>query len=129
MNKIKVMIVSRPGSWQQILVFHVNTFPIMDVQDIVSGGLTAYETLLNSHPDVILIDSSISLEDAMALIVRAKSINRQSQIIAIVDTDQHRKRLGQCNADYIVSSYALESELNLALRDIENNQLDLRKVI
>lgn len=129
MKIYQVMIVSKPGSWQKILASTVSNYPFLEVSEIFSGSLTASEKITEIYPAILLIDSTISIDDAITLVAKVKSKNSWTKIIVVVDTEQQRNRFELSRADYIVSSYALESELRNVFQDLGEDKLDLPEAV
>ena len=129
MKSYQVMIVSKPGSWQKILASTVSNYPFLEVSEIFSGSLTASEKITEIYPAILLIDSTIPIDDAITLVAKVKSKNSWTKIIVVVDTEQQRNRFELSRADYIVSSYALESELRNVFQDLGEDKLDLPEAV
>lgn len=111
MKKIRVMIVSHPGTWQRVLQKNIESYSIVEVVGAVSGSLSAMQLASQHEPDLVLIDSSIPFDDAVVLIKKLKTEFSKTLSIAITDTTQQRRKMSRSGADYTVSSGNFEPQI------------------
>ena len=105
------MIVSHPGTWQRVLHKNIETHPFVKEVDVVSGSLTATKLAQEHHHDLILIDSSLPFDDAIALVQNVKRENPKTLSVVITDTTQQRRRIVRAGADYTIPSFNYESQI------------------
>jgi len=125
MKNREIMIVSKPGTRQRLILNYLARYPFLDVKGIVSGSLTALELITNNCPDLLLIDYSNLTDDIAALINKVKSENNQLQIIVIADTNHQRRKLINSGADFAISSFKCESELSIIFKEMMSTTVNL----
>jgi DNA-binding NarL/FixJ family response regulator len=124
MEKLHVMIVSLPGTWQRMLQNNMESYPYIRADSIASGGLSALELIKDQPPELLVIDSSIPPDDADALVQKVKEENPEIKIIVLTDTAPQRRRILRSGADYAVQSSNYEEEIDRILHEL-NNSLNL----
>jgi chemotaxis response regulator CheB len=111
MNDIRVVITSLPGTWQKILQDGLASHPMVKIVAVAHGCLLAVQ-LVNEHwPDLLLIDSSIPIDDAAAIVERVKQENPAIACLVIAETTNQRRRMIQAGADFALSSFKYESQI------------------
>ena len=118
MKKLRVMIVSHPGTWQRVLEKNLLAYPFVDVVDVVTGSLSASQLAKKTHPRLILIDSSIPIDDAITLVQIMKRENTNTSSVVITDTTQQRRKVIRAGADYTISSFNYESQIGEILHHL-----------
>jgi len=119
------MIVSQSGTWQRVLQKNIEAYPFVKVVDIVSGSLSAAQLAKKHHHDLMLIDSSIPVDDAITLVQNLKRENPETRSIVITDTTQQRRRITQSGADYTLSSYNYEYKISAILDQLNGTPKDV----
>lgn len=117
-NNIRVLIVAHPGTWQRVLQMNIEAYPFVKVVDVASGSLSAAQLANQHRPNLMLIDSSIPFDDGLALIQIIKRELPETQSIVITDTTQQRRRITRAGADYALSSFDFDSQLNEILNQL-----------
>jgi DNA-binding NarL/FixJ family response regulator len=120
MEKLYVMIVSMPGTWQKLLQNNMESYPFIHVNSIASGSLSALQMIKKRVPDLIVIDSSIPSEDVNALVQNLKEENPDIKLIVLTDTARQRRRILRSGADYAISSCNYEEEIDEILQNMNN---------
>ena len=123
MQKLHVMIVSLPGTWQRMLQQNLEDYPFVEVDNVASGALSAVQLIETQEPDLILIDSSIPFQDVNALIKNVKERNPEIQVIVLADTSYQLKRILGSGAEYAISSCNYEEEISEVIREIYEQQV------
>jgi DNA-binding NarL/FixJ family response regulator len=118
MKKLRVMIVSHPGTWQRVLQKNLEAYPFVDAVDVVTGSLSASQLAKENSPSLILIDSSIPIDDAIALVQIVKRENTNTNSVVITDTTQQRRKVIRAGADYTISSFNYESQIGEILNNL-----------
>ena len=118
------MIVSHPGTWQRILQRNLQAYSFVIVDDVVSGSLSALQVAKENPPDLLIIDSSISFDDAIALVKNVSAENPATQSLVITDTTQQRRRIVKSGANYTATSYNFESQIDAILHQLKETMLD-----
>lgn len=124
MENLSVMIVSYPGTLQRVLQRNIESFSYVNVVDVVSGTLTASQRARQLSPHVIIIDSTIPFDDAMALVENLEQENPETKTIVITDTTQQRRRILRTGADYTLASFDYESRIGEILSQLRDLLLD-----
>ena len=119
MKKLDVMIVSLPGTWQRVLQKNIQAYSCVNVVDVVSGSLSAAQLAADHHPDLILIDSCIPIDDTVVLIQNLKVALPQTGIIAVVDTTLQQRWALRSGADYVILSFNFETQIGEILRRLK----------
>ena len=119
MKKIRVMIVSHPGTWQRVLQKNIEAHSFVKVVDVVSGSLSAAQLAKEHSPDLMVIDSSIPFDDLIALVQNVKRENPGTRSIVITDTTQQRRRIIRSGADYTISSFNYEAQIGEILNQVQ----------
>jgi len=123
MHKLHVMIVSLPGTWQRILQQNLEDYPFIEVDNVVNGALSAVQLIERQSPDMVLIDSSIPIQDVIALIKNVNERNPDIQVIVLADTTYQLKRMLRSGAEYAISSCNYEEEISEVIREIYVQQI------
>lgn len=123
MQKLHVMIVSLPGTWQRILQQNLEDYPFIEVDNVVNGALSAVQLIEKQSPDMVLIDSSIPFQDVIALIKNVNERNPDIQVIVLADTSYQLKRMLRSGAEYAISSCNYEEEISEVIREIYEQQV------
>ena len=123
MQKLHVMIVSLPGTWQRMLQQNLEDYPFVEVDNVASGALSAVQLIETQEPDLILIDSSIPFQDVNALIKNVNERNPEIQVIVLADTSYQLKRILRSGAEYAISSCNYEEEISEVIREIYEQQV------
>ena len=126
MKKLRVMIVSHPGSWQRVLQKNIEACPFVQEVEVVSGSLSAAQLVRERHHNLMLIDSSVPFDDAIALVRNVKQENPGTRSVVITDTTQQRRKSLRAGVDYAVSSYNYESQIGEILNQL-NERLQTEK--
>ena len=126
MKKLRVMIVSHPGSWQRALQKNIEACPFVQEVEAVSGSLSAAQLVRERHHNLMLIDSSVPFDDAIALVRNVKQENPGTRSAVITDTTQQRRKSLRAGVDYAVSSYNYESQIGEILNQL-NERLQTEK--
>jgi len=91
---------------------------LVKVVDVVSGSLSAAQLAKDHHPDLILIDSSIPVDEAVVLIRNLKTENPETRSIVITDTTQQRRKIIQSGADHTISAFNYEARIDEILNQL-----------
>ena len=124
MKKLRVMIVSHPGTWQRVLQKNLEAYPFVKVVDVVTGSLSASQLAKENSPSLIVIDSSIPIDDAITLVQIVKRENTNTNSVVITDTTQQRRKVIRAGADYTISSFNYESQIGEILNQLKETGLD-----
>jgi DNA-binding NtrC family response regulator len=124
MENLSVMIVSLPGTLQRVLQRNIESYPYVNVVGVVSGTLTASKRARQLSPHVMIIDSTIPFDDAMALVENLEQENLETKSIVITDTTQQRRRILRTGADYTLASFDYESRIGEILNQLKDLLLD-----
>jgi len=124
MKKLRVMIVAHPGTWQRVLQKQMESFSFVNVIGVIGGSLSALQYAKENSPDLMLIDSSVPIDDLIALIQNVKLENPDTRSIVITDTTHQRRRITQSGADYTISSFHYEAQITEILKQLGEMQLD-----
>ena len=126
MKKLRVIIVSLPGTWQRVLQNNLEAYSFVDVIDTVGGTLSASRLAIRHQPDVVLIDSSIPVDDAVVLIQTLKKDNSKTLSVVITDTTQQQGKMSRSGADYAILSMNYETLMDEILNKLKEALLDER---
>ena len=118
MKKIRVIIATLPGTWQQLLMNNLDSDPRVNVIAVAHGSLTAVQLVKEHHPDMILIDSTIPIDDSVAMIQNIRLESPGLVSIVIGDTSFHRQRAIQAGADFALSTYKFPYQIHEILNNI-----------
>ena len=119
MKKLRILIVSHPGTWQRVLQMNIEAYPFAKVVEVVSGSLSASQLVSQHQVDLVLIDSSIPFDDSVALVQNVKLENPETRSIVITDTTQQSRRITRVGADYTISSYHFEAQIGEILNQLK----------
>lgn len=119
MNNIRMIITAPPGSWQNMIRRNLEVQHSVKVVGIAQGSLSALQMAKEHHPDLLLIDSSIPFDDAVALVQNIKLEDSKTRSIVITDTTQQRRRAIQAGADYTLSSFDFDSQIREVLKQLK----------
>ena len=127
MPKLHVMIVSLPGIWQKLLQNNIESHPFVEVDHVASGGLSAVQIIKKQPLNLVVIDSSIPVDDSKVLIQRLREENPKIKIIILTDTAYQQKIMLRNGVDYAVSTCNYEAEIAEILENM--NKLINKNVV
>jgi len=127
MKNIRAIIVSMPGTLQRMLQKSIEANPSVEVTGIVHGGLSALQLVEQSDPDLLLIDYSIPIDEAVAIVRNVKQKNPEIVSIVITDTSHQRRKVTEAGADYALSSFNFEPQLQDILNKFETGRFSGQK--
>jgi len=119
-QKTRVLVVSLPGFMQNMLCETFNNRLDVDLVGVVGGGLSAVSTIQQKQPDLVVIDSSVPVSEAKALILWMKEENQQARSLVLVDTTQQSNKAAGTGADIVLRSYSLGDHLDRVLEDLRS---------
>ena len=121
MKKLSVLVVSPPGAWQRLLQMSIDSSSFVRVVNLATGSLSASQLATEQRPDLIVIDSSIPFDDAVALVQNVKLENPETRSIVITDTTQQKRKVIRAGADFTISAYDFESHIGELLNQIRSS--------
>lgn len=116
------MLVSHPGAWQRAIQKHIESYPFVHIVAVAGGSLSAAQLAKESAPDLIVIDSSIPIDDVIALVQNVKQEIPGTRSIVIADTTQQRRRIIRYGADYTIPAFNYEAQIGYILKQLDSNQ-------
>ena len=125
MKKLRVMLVSHPGTWQRMLKKNIESHQHVGEVEVVSGSLSASHLLQEGRSDLILIDSSIPFDEALVLVQEVNQENPGTRSMIITDTTQQQRRVLQVGVDYVASSFNVETQIKNVLDQLSEDMQDL----
>ena len=93
-------------------------YSFVDKIDVVSGSIAALNLANQIQPDVMLIDASITFDEASVLVLNLKKQSPRTQLVVITDTTQQRRRIAQAGADYALLSFNFESQISEIIHQV-----------
>ena len=111
MKIIRVIIAARPGTWQRLLQNDIESQPSAQVVAVANGSLTAVQLVKEHQPDLLLIDSSISSEEVIAIVNNINLESPSVQIAVISDTHQQHRKFVQAGVNFVVSTYEFKTQI------------------
>jgi chemotaxis response regulator CheB len=119
-QKTRVLIVSLPGFMQNMLCETFNNRLDVDLVGVAGGGLSAVSTIQKQQPDLVVIDSSVPVSEATALILWMKEEYHHARSLVLVETTQQSNKAAHTGADIILRSYSLGDHLERVLEDLRS---------
>jgi DNA-binding NarL/FixJ family response regulator len=111
MKNLHVIIVAMPGTWQKVLLNNLEAHPSVERVEVVHGSLSAMQLAEDNHPDLILIDSGIPIDETVALLNNIKSSNSDTRSVVLTDTSRQGRRITLAGADFTLPSYSFTSRI------------------
>jgi chemotaxis response regulator CheB len=111
MKTIHVIIASRPGTWQKFLQNEISSYPFVKVDAVAYGSLTILKAVKQYQPDILLVDTSIPAEEAIAILDHVKLESPDVLIVIIADTNQQQRSFIKKDANYVVSTFDFKSKI------------------
>ena len=93
-------------------------YSFVDKIDVVSGSITALNLANQIQPDVMLIGSSITFDEASVLVLNLKKQSPRTQLVVITDTTQKQRRISQAGADFALLSFNFESQISEIIHQV-----------
>jgi len=124
-KNIGVIIVAVPGTWQKMLMRNLASQPSVDTLAVAHGSLSAMQLAEEHDPDLILIDSSIPTDDAVALIEKLKREKPQTKSIVLTDTSHQGRRYKLAGADYTLPIFNFVSQIKEIFDNLNEDQDNL----
>jgi two-component system, NarL family, response regulator NreC len=118
--RMRVFMADDNGVLRGALRVLINMQPDMEVVGDAANGLDAENGVLDTEPDVVLMDLSMPNRGGLAAIVALKKIRPKSRIIVLTVHDElgYVRAAGQAGAvGYVVKS-AVDTELLAAIRAV-----------
>jgi len=120
-QKTRVLVVSLPGFMQNMLCETFNNRLDVDLVGVAGGGLSAVSTIQKQQPDLVVIDSSVPVSEAKALILWMKEEYQRAWSLVLVETTQQSNKATGTGADIVLRSYSLGDHLDRVLEDLRSN--------
>ena len=120
-QKTRVLVVSLPGYLQNMLYETFNNRLDVDLVGVAGGGLSAVSTIKQKLPDLVVIDSSVPVSEATALILWMKEEYQRAWSLVLVETTQQSNKATGTGADIVLRSYSLGDHLDRVLEDLRSN--------
>ena len=120
-QKTRVLVVSLPGFMQNMLCETFNNRLDVDLVGVADGGLSAVSTIQKQQPDLVVIDSSVPVSEATALILWMKEEYQRAWSLVLVETTQQSNKVTGIGADIVLRSYSLGDHLDRVLEDLRSN--------
>ena len=120
-QKTRVLVVSLPGYLQNMLYETFNNRLDVDLVGVADGGLSAVSTIQKQQPDLVVIDSSVPISEATALILWMKEEYQRAWSLVLVETTQQSNKATGTGADIVLRSYSLGDHLDRVLEDLRSN--------
>lgn len=117
-TRVNVMLVSQPGVLQNILINSLHGLPI-SVIGVASGGLSAAEMLKGRQPELMILDASLPLEEALTLLAHLQARYPRVQCLALSETSRERSRLLAGGAHFAVVNFDLPRELPVVIDQLQ----------
>ena len=111
MKTIHVIIASKPGTWQKFLQNEISSYPFVKVDTVAYGSLTILQAVKQYQPDILLVDTSIPAEEAIAILDHIKLESSSVLSVIIADTNQLQRNFIQKEANYVVSTFDFKSKI------------------
>jgi chemotaxis response regulator CheB len=109
MKIIHVIIVSRPGTFQRLLQNDVDSYPFVEVVAVAHSSLSAVQLVKEYRPDLLLIDSSIPIEDITSIVYNVDLENLSVLVMVIGDKHQQQRAFNKAGANFVVSTYEFKT--------------------
>lgn len=100
--KLRVLLVSTSNIWVRSMRTVLANWPDLDVPEAVTGGLTAFQSVPENYPCLIVVDSSIPTEEAVALVRSVKNGQQSCYCLVVIATSQAAPLFKRAGADDIV---------------------------
>jgi DNA-binding NarL/FixJ family response regulator len=118
-ERTKVVIVSLPGMFQNMLKETFTRRADVEVVGVANGGLSAIDLIRKQAPELVVIDSNIPRAEASELIHWIKSECTRICSLWLVETSQQINQAGTSGADVTLRSYSLPDKLDIVLRNLK----------
>ena len=117
----KVVIVSLPGMFQNMLKHTFTQRADVEVVGVANGGLSAIDLIKKQSPELVVIDSNIPRAEASELIRWIKRECQHIYSLWLVETTQQLNQAGVSGADVTLRSYSLPEKLDMVLKNLNTN--------
>lgn len=102
-DKTTILLVSTSDLWTVSVRSLLASLPDIELLDTAHGSLTAYQTVLEKQPHLLIIDDSLPADEAQMLVTMVRAKAFAPYCIWVVPTARHKK-LGSANvADAIIT--------------------------
>lgn len=114
-DKTTVLLVSTSDLWTMSARSVLAALPGFELLDTAHGGLTAYQTVLDKQPDLLIVDDSLPTEEAQMLVNNVRAATRTTFCIWVVSTAR-QKKVAQANvADTVITNSGSTQQLITAV--------------
>ena len=115
-DKTTILLVSTSDLWTVSVRSLLASLPDIELLDTAHGSLTAYQTVLEKQPHLLIIDDSLPADEVQVLVTMIKAKTFTPYCIWVVPTAR-RKKLGSANvADAIVNRSSPSEQLVKAVK-------------
>ena len=118
-KRTKVVIVSLPGMFQNMLKETFTRREDADVVGVANGGLSAIDLIRKKSPDLVVIDSNLPRAEASELINWIKRECTRICSLWLVETTLQLSEAGTSGADVTLRSYSFPDKLDMVLGNLK----------
>ena len=112
---IPTVIVSRPGIMQQSLQASLAASPEIAVIAASGDGLSALCQVRQLQPGLLVIDSNLLEEEAIALISAVKTEQPTIRCLVFINLHQHQRQMVSAGADEVAFRHGSSQQLQAIL--------------
>lgn len=113
-----MFIVSLPGVSQRLLEKSFCCREDVRLVGIAEGGLSALKAAKDLHPEVVVIDSNLPVEETAALVREIRAIDARPSTVVLVENSSQFARAWQAGPDIVMRGYELELRLDALLQEL-----------
>ena len=100
--KIKIIIVSTPGSLQISLRALLDVEEALHILGCVGGALSAYDLIHEKQPDVVLVDSNLPQDEMSALINKIVAETPEIHTVVLAETRHYKHQAQKAGANIVL---------------------------
>ena len=117
----RVVVVSQPGVLREALVAVLASYASITITGRASGALTALNLVRQQPPHLLVIDSTLPEEEAIALVREVKRAWPGVACLVLSSTHRQRQQWLAAGADETLPRYGSTEEMEQALRRLAPN--------
>ena len=100
--QIRILLVSLSEIWATSVQAVLAALPDCALMDTVKGGLTAYDVIRRAHPDLVIVDATIPLDEQVRLLMLLRDLEARPFSIVVMATNRDRAKINSARPDLVV---------------------------
>ncbi len=123
-SSVALLLIAKPGRMREGLQALLRTMPEIDIVGLEENESQALAQISRQQPAIVLLDSSLALQEILPLLSQIKGGYPRTRCIALVENVQQQSVAREAGADHALvtgfSARALRLAIDQILKDIKS---------